>query len=347
MTDNIRFVHCADLHCGLTSYSKENEIRLIDWQNAFYNMIEYVKSNNIPYVFICGDLFHQNIPSIEALVVANQCLFQLSQVCQYIFLVAGNHDINSISKKRHILQSITLKNIILLDETKLYSNEEWPFNVIHYHYLNVDKSIESLNDKPNIVTFHGTVSGAKDDLGNYAGEPHITLDKLISSNPLYVALGHIHKRQLIDCHKYANISTNIPIAYPGSFIQTSFSERGNNKGFSDVFIDSNNVNIEFVKNPYIEYIVVDSLINLTKEKIKDKIVRIDIPMTINLKEIYKDVLKTASFVTYNAIKDIEILSDNINEANKQTIKFEELDIAFLIKSKLTLPEQELLKSLMG
>lgn len=349
---SFKFIHCSDLHCGLSSYCKSYEDRLVDWEKAFMNMISYTEHNKIDYVFLVGDLFHKNVPDIETLVVANNMLLKLSKICKKVILIAGNHDINSISKKRHILQSITLDNLILLDQTAFYELDDCPFNILHYHYLDI-KNVEVKDPtKPHIVTFHGNVTGAIDDLGNSTGEGHISKEQLISSNPIYVAMGHIHKRQNMENDK------NIAIVYPGSFIQTTFTEEKQDKGFLDVSYDALNekkIKANFVKNPYLEYKSIFKIEDLNPLNIFNKIIRINFNMSLVDKENYKEILKSAYFVTFNHVElKKEVVSHNENEQledvikhNMSDIQVDNFDINFLIETRLSILEQEYLKEIMS
>ena len=57
----MKFVHIADMHFDMpfTVLSKNGlaEERRLDQRNAFNKMINYIKENNIEYLFIAGDLY--------------------------------------------------------------------------------------------------------------------------------------------------------------------------------------------------------------------------------------------------------------------------------------------------
>lgn len=330
---NINFLHCADLHIGIKSYSKSSDDRLLDWQRAFENMISYADKNKIPYVFIVGDLFDQDIPNVDSIVIANKCLKLLSEKVKHIFLIAGNHDINSISKKRHILESITIENIHILDETKVYSIPEIPFDIVHYHYLNSDKKLHTSN--PNIVTFHGNIKNAINDLNHSAGEQQIENKKLISTNPAYVALGHIHKRQIMH-------ENSIPLVYPGSFIQTSFSERNVDKGFLHVNISDNEVKTKFIKNTYIEYKHINDISEITLENVENKIIQINISLSASDKINYKEILNKAFYIKNNFVSQIEQINSNKEININSDIDIQSFNIDDLIKDNLSKNAQALL-----
>lgn len=58
----MKFVHIADLHLDspfvtLGSKNVLANLRRIEQRKALKKVIEYIKQNNIPYLFIAGDLY--------------------------------------------------------------------------------------------------------------------------------------------------------------------------------------------------------------------------------------------------------------------------------------------------
>ena len=58
----MKFVHIADIHFDtpftlLSDRADLGEVRRLDQRKAFKKMIEYIKENEIPYLFIAGDLY--------------------------------------------------------------------------------------------------------------------------------------------------------------------------------------------------------------------------------------------------------------------------------------------------
>lgn len=333
----MRFIHSADLHIGITSYEKSSYKRIEDWKNAFNILIKYAQQQQIPYVFLVGDLFHKNLPTIEEIVVASECLTELSRHVKSIFLIAGNHDIVSLSVKRHILEAIAnIPNVTLLDKTQVYELDCHPFDIAHYHYLDL-KPLEYKKDKPHIVTFHGTVEGAQDDLGNLTPHSHLSKDFLLKTNPIYVALGHIHKRQNLN-------EGGVPVIYSGSLIQTSFSERQIQKGFLDVNIEQNIQT--FIPTQYLEYCAIDNIEELKTKNIENKICKLNFQISLKEKELYNNILEKAYYITYGIAKSFNTAKDAqeqtiLNEEDVQSLEFEEL-----IKQTFTEEEQKFIAELL-
>jgi DNA repair exonuclease SbcCD nuclease subunit len=65
----MKFVHIADTHLDapfayLTQKQNLGELRRIEQREAFKKLIEYIKTENIPYLFVAGDFYeHDHIRS--------------------------------------------------------------------------------------------------------------------------------------------------------------------------------------------------------------------------------------------------------------------------------------------
>ena len=63
----MRFIHMADMHFDtpFTFINNKNNLgtlRRLNQREVFKNIINYIKENNIPFLFICGDLYeHQYV----------------------------------------------------------------------------------------------------------------------------------------------------------------------------------------------------------------------------------------------------------------------------------------------
>ena len=58
----MKFVHIADMHFDTAFESLKDDLgekRRLEQREAFSKMIEYIKINKIPYLFISGDLYEQ------------------------------------------------------------------------------------------------------------------------------------------------------------------------------------------------------------------------------------------------------------------------------------------------
>ena len=77
----MKFVHIADMHFDMpfTVLSKNGlaEERRLDQRNIFNKMINYIKENNIEYLFIAGDLYENEYIRKSTIEYINNCFKQI------------------------------------------------------------------------------------------------------------------------------------------------------------------------------------------------------------------------------------------------------------------------------
>ena len=90
----MKFVHIADIHfdapfmtLGVRNLSEQ---RRLEQRNAFKKVIEYIKENKIPYLFICGDLYEHEYIKKSTIEYINKLFETISET--KIYIVPGNHD---------------------------------------------------------------------------------------------------------------------------------------------------------------------------------------------------------------------------------------------------------------
>ena len=230
----MRFIHMADVHFDspfTVLASRENlaNERRLEQRKAFADTIEYIKENQIPFLFISGDLYEQKYIRKSTIEYINNLFKEIPNT--QIFISPGNHDpflINSF------YNTFEWNNVSIFNsEIKIIETEEadiYGFGFTDFYCEN--SQIEKINiknkNKINILITHGSLDASK------------TLDMQynpLNSNKLkeigfdYVALGHIHKAN------YEENKNNF--IYPGSLISFGFDELGEH-GFLDVEINKNN-----------------------------------------------------------------------------------------------------------
>ena len=231
----MRFIHMADVHFDspfTVLASRENlaNERRLEQRKAFADAIEYIKENQIPFLFISGDLYEQKYIRKSTIEYINNLFKEIPNT--QIFISPGNHDpflINSFYNTFEWNNNVTIFN----SEIKIIETEEadiYGFGFTDFYCEN--SQIEKINiknkNKINILITHGSLDASK------------TLDMQynpLNSNKLkeigfdYIALGHIHKAN------YEENKNNF--IYPGSLISFGFDELGEH-GFLDVEINKNN-----------------------------------------------------------------------------------------------------------
>lgn len=230
----MRFIHMADVHFDspftvLASKKNLANIRRLEQREAFNKVIAYIKTEQIPFLFISGDLYEQEYIRESTVEYINNLFKTIPET--KIFISPGNHDPflnNSFYNTFNWNNNVT----IFSSEIKIVETEEvdiYGFGFSDFYCENSE--IEKINiknkNKINILVTHGSLDASK------------TLDMQynpLNSNKLkeigfdYVALGHIHKAN------YEENKNNF--IYPGSLISFGFDELGEH-GFLDIKINKN------------------------------------------------------------------------------------------------------------
>ena len=216
----MKFVHIADVHFDSPFTTLETkklaEQRRLEQRNAFKKVIEYIKINNIEYLFICGDLYENEYVRSSTIDYINK-LFETIPNTK-IYITPGNHDpylknsyyekYNSWPQNVKIFKEELEK--IEDEDVCIYGYGFEDFYMKKFEYKNIKLS----NDKINILLTHGTLDGAKEDEMLYNPLSKTILENLKFD---YIALGHIHK---------TIYEGNRNIIYPGSLISLGFDEWG-------------------------------------------------------------------------------------------------------------------------
>ena len=316
----MRFIHMADVHFDspftvLASKKNLANIRRLEQREAFNKVIAYIKTEQIPFLFISGDLYEQEYIRESTVEYINNLFKTIPET--KIFISPGNHDPflnNSFYNTFNWNNNVT----IFSSEIKIVETEEadiYGFGFSDFYCENSE--IEKINiknkNKINILVTHGSLDASK------------TLDMQynpLNSNKLkeigfdYVALGHIHKAN------YEENKNNF--IYPGSLISFGFDELGEH-GFLDIKINKNKLeknNLNYLK------------INNNKKnnlEIKNKIEE----NKINNLEINNNNLKINKKIKFiKADKRIfEEIKFNISEINSEEELVEEIKNMKLEKEK--------------
>ena len=219
----MKFIHMADMHFDapftvLNTKNNLGEKRRLEQREIFKKVINYIKENNIEYLFISGDLYENEYVRESTIIYINNLFKEIPNT--KIYISPGNHDpyiINSMYK------NFNWNNNVKIFENKLecIENENidiygFGFNDFYCKGINLDNIIIKNKEKINIFITHGTIDGGNTE--NLEYNP-LNKNKLKELNYDYVALGHIHKLDY-------NEEPNQRIVYPGSTISMGFDEQG-------------------------------------------------------------------------------------------------------------------------
>ncbi len=208
----MKFIHIADVHLGAVPDSnmpwgveREKEI----W-SSFQNIITVCNEEKVDLLLIAGDLFHRQ-PLARELKEVNYFFSKLKTA--NVAIMAGNHDFIGArsyyqsfewDKKVHMFINDTI-DIVEFPELGV---EVYGFS---YHTRDItDPLYDAVKPKPNdrihILLAHG---GDERDIP-------LNRKKLLDSGFDYIALGHIHKPEMISDR----------IAYSGSLEPLDKNETG-------------------------------------------------------------------------------------------------------------------------
>lgn len=238
----MKFVHIADMHFDspfVNLSNKENlgEIRRLDQRKAFKKVIEYIKENNIEFLFIAGDLYEQKYIRKSTIEYINNLFMQIPNT--KIYITPGNHDpfiknsyYNDFSWSENVKIFNSKIEKIELENIDIYGYGFDDFYCKNSGIENIE--IENKN-KINILITHGSLDASSEVDAVY--NP-IKKYKIKEKGFDYVALGHIHKLSY-------NEEQNQNIVYPGSVISLGFDEMGKH-GMIVGNLEKEKINLEFI-----------------------------------------------------------------------------------------------------
>lgn len=247
----MKFVHIADMHFDtsfttLTNKANLGDTRRLDQRLAFNKVIDYIKENKIPYLFIAGDFYEHEYIRLSTIEYINNLFTEIPDT--QVFISPGNHD--PYIKDSFYNKYYWSENVHIFD-AKLSVFEQEDIDVYGYgfddfYYTNCDlENTEIKNpDKINILVAHGTLNASN----TLEKEYNPISEKMLEDKGFdYVALGHIHKLDY-------NTKPNQRIVYPGSTVSMGFDELGEH-GMIVGNIEKDKIELEFVPIDNKEFVV--------------------------------------------------------------------------------------------
>ena len=219
----MKFVHIADMHfdspfVNLSDKDGVGDLRRLEQRKAFKKVIEYIKENNVKYLFISGDLYEQKYIKKSTIEYINNLFKEIPET--KIFIAPGNHDPyvkNSYYNKFNWNENVKIFNSniekVELEDANIYG---FGFDDFYCKKSGIEDIEIDDKNKLNILVIHGSLDGGT--LENSEYNP-LSRKMLKEKGFDYVALGHIHK---IDYNKEENQN----IVYPGSTVSLGFDELG-------------------------------------------------------------------------------------------------------------------------
>jgi exonuclease SbcD len=264
--------------------------RLGDFLRSLDLVVDHALSQGVDLVVFCGDAYHSVHPSPTNQREFARRIRRLSEAKIPVLLLIGNHDLPLAAGKAastEIFSTLDVPNIVVattveshLIETKSGAVQvvtvPWP---VRSHLLAkaqfrgkttdevnedlaeavtglVRRKIEGLDpDLPTVLAAHVTVFGAETSYGGQAsvflGRDVIFPNSLLADRDFdYVALGHIHKHQVVR-------QADPPVVYSGSIERIDFGEEKEEKGFVLVGLDKGRTGFRFVPLPVRDFLTIE------------------------------------------------------------------------------------------
>ena len=189
----MRFIHLADVHLGAVPdrgcpWSRWREEGI--WE-TFRRVIAGIRENPVDLLFIAGDLFHRQ-PLLRELKEVNYLFSTIPDT--RVYLMAGNHDY--IKKDSFYKNFEWEKNVYFFSEEKLTCIKDPKLDVyvygLSYHHQEIteplyDPARPQEGEGLHILLAHG---------GDTRHIP-MNVKGILASGFDYVAMGHIHKPEIL------------------------------------------------------------------------------------------------------------------------------------------------------
>jgi exonuclease SbcD len=267
--------------------------RLLDFLVTLDAAVDHAIDGQMDLVLFSGDAYKNRDPSQTHQREFARRIARLSAAGIPIFMTVGNHDLPHVANRATALEifpTLSVANVTVGSTLETYRVETraTPVQIVALPWIRIgqfmakeetreltleqikeavearltahlEEEVSKLDPElPAFLCAHVTVSGAKlaSERSMMLGNDH-TLGLGTVANPAfdYVALGHIHKQQVLTQHP--------PVVYPGSLQRIDFSEEADAKGFYVIDLDETKprgeriVSYDFVQVPARRMLTID------------------------------------------------------------------------------------------
>ena len=302
--------------------------RLGDFLASLDQVVDFALTGNVDLVLLAGDAYKGRDPSQTHQREFAKRLARLSDAGIPTFLLVGNHDLpNAVSRATavEIFATLRVPHIYVGSQLDNYSvpTSSGPLQVLAVPWprrstmltredsrgLSIEEiraeierrmtaAIEARAQRldpnvPAIIAGHVTVNGATvgTERSMMLGQDHVLLASALDRPQVdYVALGHVHKHQVLRAERPM-------VVYSGSLQRVDFSEEGDEKGFCVIDLDpaapqgQRLVDFSFQKLAARPFVTVDAEVNtgdpdptstvlraIARRNIADAVVRVRIKL---------------------------------------------------------------------
>ena len=241
--------------------------RLQDFLETFDELVDYAIGSDVHLALFCGDAYKSRDPSQTHQREFAKRIVRLSEAGIPSFLLVGNHDTPHVQGRAtslDIYRTLPMPRVTIGDNAATYLIETaaGPIQVVAAPWIRrsqflareemrglstfqinekisdtltniIQTQAERLDpDLPAILAGHVTVNDARtsSEQSMMLGSDHVLLRSSVALPQFdYVALGHIHKHQVI--------GQNPHVVYSGSIQRIDFGEERDEKGFCVIELD--------------------------------------------------------------------------------------------------------------
>lgn len=239
----------------------------LDFQATLDEVVEFALENEVDLVLFCGDAYKSREPSQTHQREFARRIRKLAAAGIPVFLLIGNHDLpNAIGRATavEIFDTLAIENVVVANQPDIYpiKTKNGLIQILALPWFRrstllsredtrhlsvegisrkleailievIEANIERLDPNlPAILAAHVSLSNAvasSEKMMMIGQEPLLPQSSIAKPVFDYVALGHIHKSQVL--------SYNPPTVYPGSVQRIDFSDEEDIKGFYVVEIE--------------------------------------------------------------------------------------------------------------
>ena len=199
----MKFIHMADVHWGMIPDSDKpwSKDRAQALKDSLTEAVKKAKELDVDLILISGDLFHRQ-PLGKDLKEVNYLFSTIPSI--RVVIIAGNHD--KIRPNSVVLSFDWSSNVTFIKDEELTSVYFEDINTevtgFSYHSSEIRENLLDQLTAPSDEKIHILMAHGGD-------QNHLPFDRqaLANTNFSYIALGHIHKHEVLAENK---------MAYPGS-----------------------------------------------------------------------------------------------------------------------------------
>lgn len=260
-------VHIGVESYGVTDPETGLSSRLKDFLSTFDEVVDFAIDNSVDLVLFAGDAYKSRDPSQTHQREFAKRIARLSQAHVPVFLLLGNHDLPHIASRAtalDIFDTLSVPGVTIGNNLETYrlSTQAGPVQIIALPWirrsaflaredtrnLTIDQINNQLQERvtnllgsqinaldqsiPAILVAHVSLSTARtsSEQSMLLGRDPVLMQSVLAHPSLeYVALGHIHKHQILSQNPY--------VVYSGSLERIDFGEENDDKGFCLVDLD--------------------------------------------------------------------------------------------------------------